>query len=582
MIRFLFLLAFLSTSAFAADRVIINPDVDGDLKLKVNDNGTVKDAISVTGSTALTTIGVSGESGTQSINGNFLSVTGGGATDKGPSLWLKSTYTAGGTHASVYLTPDNASLYSTDMSGISGQDAGELRFIRGDGGSSYSTNGLISGAGSWTLGPSGYTGSHRLNGTLGINTVPDGSHKLQVLMPSSGYGVNFRYSGGTNNPGLWIGANESSTDVSLDASGSTSANLVFLTDGVEAGRVSSARNWTLGPHASGSTLTLKKTTDVPSILFEGGTKDFTMEAGNFSGTGYMKVYNPDPTPILQGSESGSWTIGPASSSTGVYQTIRGRSNLTTAGVATLNIDNLYPTAGTTISMMTQGVKNATWYASPNYPFGVEVSTGTDVAWVNQSGDWSLGASASAGNHTLYGKTQIYSSHATNIATLSINSRGSSTYADLYIDSNTGYEPRLFFERNNSELGRYYANGAYSGIIYSPSVGDVAKFAASGNVTLGSSGYAGTHSVIGNMATSGAITQNGAGGNTPHNCVLSSVGSRPANALYTLDCGSGWAALGGGANCASPGSVSKSYPATTHSWAAECTSTFEVHVICCRL
>jgi len=52
----LVLLAFLALPAFGADRVIINPDLDGDIKIKVNDGGVIKDAISITGSTGATAL----------------------------------------------------------------------------------------------------------------------------------------------------------------------------------------------------------------------------------------------------------------------------------------------------------------------------------------------------------------------------------------------------------------------------------------------------------------------------------------------------------------------------------------------
>lgn len=53
MTRILLLLSLLfALPAFGADRVIINPDSNGDLKIKVNVGGTPTDAITVTGSTA--------------------------------------------------------------------------------------------------------------------------------------------------------------------------------------------------------------------------------------------------------------------------------------------------------------------------------------------------------------------------------------------------------------------------------------------------------------------------------------------------------------------------------------------------
>lgn len=55
--RYIFLLSLLfALPALGADRVIINPDSNGDLKLKVNVGGTVKDAVTVNGTSQQATI----------------------------------------------------------------------------------------------------------------------------------------------------------------------------------------------------------------------------------------------------------------------------------------------------------------------------------------------------------------------------------------------------------------------------------------------------------------------------------------------------------------------------------------------
>ncbi len=71
--RLLLLLSLLASPALAGERVIVNPDVDGDIKLKVNDGGVIKDAVKVTGSTGLVTLGATGETGTHSVNGGLTS-----------------------------------------------------------------------------------------------------------------------------------------------------------------------------------------------------------------------------------------------------------------------------------------------------------------------------------------------------------------------------------------------------------------------------------------------------------------------------------------------------------------------------
>lgn len=45
----LFLLAFFATSAFATDRVIMNPESNGDLKIKANVGGTATDVVTING-----------------------------------------------------------------------------------------------------------------------------------------------------------------------------------------------------------------------------------------------------------------------------------------------------------------------------------------------------------------------------------------------------------------------------------------------------------------------------------------------------------------------------------------------------
>jgi len=53
------LFAVSSFPAFAGDRVIINPEQDGDLKIKVNDNGTVTDVVTFDGATSRMGVGTS-------------------------------------------------------------------------------------------------------------------------------------------------------------------------------------------------------------------------------------------------------------------------------------------------------------------------------------------------------------------------------------------------------------------------------------------------------------------------------------------------------------------------------------------
>lgn len=81
-LAFFVVIAQADTSTTGGGRIIENPTQDGDLKIRINDGGVKKDVISATGSTALVTIGNSGETGRHTVNG-ALDVSGEINTDSG-------------------------------------------------------------------------------------------------------------------------------------------------------------------------------------------------------------------------------------------------------------------------------------------------------------------------------------------------------------------------------------------------------------------------------------------------------------------------------------------------------------------
>ncbi len=90
--RLLLLLSLLfALPALGADRVIINPDQDGDLVFRVNDGGAVTDALVITGSTGAVSklsvpdsaLGGSATSGTQLVKAGTFTAIGANGTNSG-------------------------------------------------------------------------------------------------------------------------------------------------------------------------------------------------------------------------------------------------------------------------------------------------------------------------------------------------------------------------------------------------------------------------------------------------------------------------------------------------------------------
>lgn len=212
--RIIFVLLF-SFPAFAGDRVVINPDSGGDLKLKVNIGGTATDALTVAGSNGTVVVGpVNNQSLSHVIWGGKLGVgtTPASVSGFGSVLHIKGT-------ADSSLRLDNG----TNSWEIGNNNSQTLQFY-----ANSTIAGSVSSGGAWTLGltSGGATTGLTVKATGSSTAVIDRTVSAGALS-----GIEFQ-GGGVKN--------------SRFMTSSTNAFSIENSSGADVGSATQAGSWTIG------------------------------------------------------------------------------------------------------------------------------------------------------------------------------------------------------------------------------------------------------------------------------------------------------------------------------------------------
>lgn len=166
----IFAFLFISNVSFAADRVIINPESGGDLKIKINKGGTATDALVVSGATGTFNSTINDNTTLQWALRNTSTGTSAVAQfavqPDGSTLGMKIGV-AGSANSSTTLHSASRPYLSTSSGNglvISVDNAnGPIKFATG-GIATTNERGSISNTGIWTIGKSGETNPHTING----------------------------------------------------------------------------------------------------------------------------------------------------------------------------------------------------------------------------------------------------------------------------------------------------------------------------------------------------------------------------------------------------------------------------------
>lgn len=187
--RYLLGLLLFASTALAGERDVTNPDLNGDLKLKINLGGTVTTPLMLQGSTGLVTIGAAGSTATHVVNGivqsNKSSATAlSGVANRNPVFVLRNTDASFVANTASSIDFQNfggitAASITTQYSQAGGSgDGGNLIFSTDPSTGGLRQVGNVDSTGRWFLGPSGATVSHVVNGGMAVSSTDNASNQI--------------------------------------------------------------------------------------------------------------------------------------------------------------------------------------------------------------------------------------------------------------------------------------------------------------------------------------------------------------------------------------------------------------------